>query len=210
MPRIEFTDNYQDLSTQTGFQFKFFCESCGNGYMSSWQANKTGMAGTVIRGLGNVFGGVLGSAAAGSYEIQEAVGGPAHDKALEEAVTEIRALFNQCKRCGQWVCGEVCWNHERNLCSHCAPIMQRELSAAQAAIAVDQMTEKLREQDLTAGLNLTSIAVVQCPQCGVEADGGKFCQECGSSLAPRTECSRCGASFEPGAKFCQECGQNLS
>ena len=32
MARIEFTDNYQDLSTAIGFQFKFLCESCGNGY----------------------------------------------------------------------------------------------------------------------------------------------------------------------------------
>jgi hypothetical protein len=209
MPRIEFTDNYQDLSTESGFQFKFFCESCGNGYMSSWRPNKTGMAGQVVRGLGNVFGGVLSSAARGSYEIQQAVGGPAHDKALDEAVTEIRALFMQCKRCGQWACEEICWNSERGLCSKCAPIMQREMASAQASIAVDQMTDKLREQDLTAGLNLTATAVVHCSQCGVEAGGGKFCQECGASLAARTDCARCGAEFAPGAKFCQECGEKL-
>ena len=28
---IEFTGNYQDLSTESGFQFKFFCERCQNG-----------------------------------------------------------------------------------------------------------------------------------------------------------------------------------
>ena len=47
--RIEFTDNYEDLSTDMGFQFKFYCESCGNGFMSSFKANKTGMAGRLVR-----------------------------------------------------------------------------------------------------------------------------------------------------------------
>ncbi len=40
MARIEFADNHEDLSTETGHQFKFFCESCGNGYMSEFEAGK--------------------------------------------------------------------------------------------------------------------------------------------------------------------------
>ena len=31
---------------------------------------------------------------------------------LYESVEEIKPLFHQCKRCGTWVCGEVCWNAE--------------------------------------------------------------------------------------------------
>ena len=45
MPVIEFTDNYQDLSTDQGFQFKFHCERCGDGFMSSFQTNTIGVAG---------------------------------------------------------------------------------------------------------------------------------------------------------------------
>ena len=37
MPVIKFTDNYEDLSTDQGFQFKFRCERCGDGFMSSFQ-----------------------------------------------------------------------------------------------------------------------------------------------------------------------------
>ena len=209
MARIEFTDNYQDLSTDTGFQFKFVCETCGNGYMSSWQANKTGIAGEVVRAAGNIFGGIFGRASHGSYEIQKAIGGPEHDRALEAAVAEIRPLFLQCKRCGQWVCHEVCWNNERCLCKNCAPILQRELAAAQAQITVEQAHEKLRETDLTAGINVTAEATVSCPSCGAETAPGKFCSECGAALKPKSECPKCGAKTAPGAKFCPECGQRL-
>jgi hypothetical protein len=206
---IEFTDNYEDLSTETGFQFKFICETCGNGYMSSWHANKTGIAGGLLRGAGNMLGGILGRAGAGSYEIQEAIGGPAHDNALKEAVAEIRPLFTQCKRCGQWVCRDVCWNDERGLCKTCAPIAQREISAMQASLTVEQAEAKLRTQDLTEGLNLTSPAAVLCPKCGAESDGGKFCSECGAPMRARDECGRCGTKFKEGTKFCPECGAKV-
>jgi len=207
MARVEFTNNHQDLSTENGFQFKFFCETCGNGYMSSWKANKVGIAGSLLRGAGQIFGGVFGSAAAGSYEIQKAIGGPAHDEALTEAVSEIKPLFNQCKHCGEWVCGQVCWNAERSLCTKCAPILQREMASQQAHIAVEQAAEKLRQRDQTEGVNFEATVVVRCPACGVEAQGGKFCQACGGSLVPKTECQRCGSKLTAGSKFCPECGQ---
>lgn len=207
MAHIEFTDNYQDLSTDNGYQFKFFCQSCGNGYMSSWQANKAGIATDLLRGAGSIFGGIFGRAAAGSYEIQRAVGGPAHDHAVEEAVAEIKPLFIQCKRCGKWVCQQICWNGERGLCKNCAPIMQRELAASQASIAVEQAERKLRETDLIEGINVTSEATLLCPSCGKETQPGKFCSECGAALKSKVECSRCGAKVAVGAKFCPECGQ---
>ena len=210
MAHIEFTDNYQDLSTDTGFQFKFFCQSCGNGYMSSWQANKVGIAGDVVRAAGNIFGGIFGRASSGSYEIQRAVGGTEHDHALESAVNEIRPLFIQCKRCGKWVCKEICWNAERGLCKSCAPILQREIAAKQAEITVEQAEQKLREQDLTAGINLTAEATVLCPSCGKETQNGKFCSECGAPLRPKTECPKCGAKVGAKDKFCPECGQKLT
>jgi hypothetical protein len=206
MARIEFTDNYQDLSTDGGYQFKFVCEKCGNGYMSSYIASKSGMATGLLRGAGGVVGGFLGRASYGAEQLRDIVAGPAHDKALQDAVVEIRPLFTQCKRCGQWVCRDVCWNAERGLCTDCAPMAQREIGALQAQITVEQAGEKLRQQDLTAGLNLSAKAVVICPTCGVENEGGKFCQECGGVLTASTECPRCGTKFKAGAKFCPECG----
>jgi len=207
MSTVEFTKNYQDLSTENGFQFKFYCESCGNGYLSSWKANTVGIAGSVLRGAGQIFGGIFGSAAAGSYEIQKAIGGPAHDHAIGEAVTEIKPLFVQCKRCGHWTCREICWNEERSLCTKCAPILQRELASKQAEIAVEQATEKLRSHDQTEGVNLDTTMVVHCKACGAESKGGKFCPDCGASLVPKSECTKCGAQIAAGIKFCPECGQ---
>jgi hypothetical protein len=206
MARIEFTDNYEDLSTESGYQFKFVCESCGNGYMSSYVASKSGIATGLLRGASSVLGGFLGGASSGAEELRELVSGPAHDHALQDAVEEIRPLFIQCKRCGQWVCREVCWNADRGLCTECAPMAQREIGSLQAQITVEQAEEKLRQQDLTAGLNLSATAVVICPSCGAENEGGKFCQTCGGPLTARTECPRCGTKFKPGAKFCPECG----
>ncbi len=206
MAAIEFTDNYEDLSTESGYQFKFNCERCGNGYMSTWKASKSGMATGLLRGAGSMFGGFLGTASNGADTIQDLIQGPGHDAALKEAVAEIRPQFTQCKRCGQWVCREVCWNTERGLCVDCAPMAQREISSMQAQITIDQAGEKLRQQDLTEGLDLKAPAVVICPSCGVENEGGKFCSECGASLLPRSECPKCGTKFKPGAKFCPECG----
>jgi hypothetical protein len=31
---VPFTDNYVDLSNDSGYQFEFRCERCGNGYRS--------------------------------------------------------------------------------------------------------------------------------------------------------------------------------
>ena len=100
MATIEFTGNYEDLSTDKGYQFKFFCEKCGNGYMSSFSASAIGIAASAAQAVGSIFGGIFGQAASGAHEIQRAIGGPAHDSALKEAVAEIRPLFKQCSRCG--------------------------------------------------------------------------------------------------------------
>jgi len=177
--------------------------------MSSWKANTLGVAGGLLRGAGQLFGGVLGRAGSSAYEVQRAVGGPAHDSAIKEAVEEIKPLFIQCKRCGKWVCQEICWNKERSLCKNCAPILQRELAAKQAEITVEQAEQKLRTQDLTEGIDLKAEATVTCPHCGAEAQGGKFCPECGQSLQPKSECSKCGAQVKAGTKFCPECGNKM-
>ena len=77
MSQIEFTDNYQDLSTDNGFQFKFFCQGCGNGYMSSWQANKLGVATRFpARAPAALLGGVFGGQPRGLTRSRRPSGGP--------------------------------------------------------------------------------------------------------------------------------------
>ena len=124
---IAFVANYQDLSTDKGYQFKFLCDKCGNGFLSSYEANTLGTAAGLLEAAGSLFGGVLGRAGQTAFEVQRAVGGPAHDAAIKKAVEEGKQHFQQCKRCAKWVCPEVCWNTEIGLCHDCAPDAQVEI-----------------------------------------------------------------------------------
>ncbi len=207
MALIQFVRNYDDLSTDRGYQYKFHCDKCGNGYLSAFQASLVGTAGSLLRAAGGLFGGILGSAGNSAYEIQRAVGGPAHDAALQAAVAEVKPNFTQCVRCGNWVCNEVCWNPQRGLCTGCAPKTEVEIAAAQSEAQVEQIREKVRAKDQTKDLDLDREMVARCPKCKAETAGGKFCPECGAGLAPKDACGGCGAKLAVGAKFCPECGQ---
>ena len=45
---IQFVASYDDLSTDKGFQFKFYCDKCCNGYVSRFQPNAVGIAGSLL------------------------------------------------------------------------------------------------------------------------------------------------------------------
>jgi predicted amidophosphoribosyltransferase len=47
-----------------------------------------------------------------------------------------------------------------------------------------------------------------CPSCGKPAGTGKFCNNCGASLA-LNECPKCGAKNAQAVKFCNNCGTPL-
>ena len=216
---VPFTDNVQDLSTDKGFQFKFSCERCGNGYMSSFQSNMIGMAGGALEVAGGLLGGIFGRAASSAYDIQRMVGGPAHDAAMRKAVAEVSPEFNQCPRCGQWVCRTVCWNGHRHQCVGCSPKMDHEITAIESEGTVQQLRRKAYNGvDLTAGVTLNSAAAgeqsVAAPSltcsCGASVAGGaKFCPECGQKVTAKQHCPGCGVEATPGAKFCAECGHRF-
>ena len=51
---------------------------------------------------------------------------------------------------------------------------------------------------------------MECPRChAANADGARFCGECGASLTRDATCSGCGHLNPPGQKFCNGCGQPL-
>jgi len=207
MGAIPFTNNYTDLSTQRGFQFKFFCEKCGNGYLSTFQPNKLGLAAGAAHAAASLLGGILGRAAQTADSVQSLMAGPQHDAALDAAVREISPQFKQCTRCGNWVCGPVCWNATAGLCETCAPDLDEEIAAAQATAARDQAQEKARGVDFLGSRDLAQVSAVTCPACGAKARGGKFCPECGGALSTRRKCAQCGAEAEGSPKFCPECGK---
>ena len=226
MAMIQFVNNYEDLSTDRGFQFKFYCDKCGNGHMSSFQPSAIGTAGSLLRAAGSFFGGWVGSAGDSAYEIQRAVGGKAHDSALSTAVQEGKKHFHQCSRCGKWVCPDVCWNDAAGQCEECAPNYEEEVASAHAQAKADaareQLHEKARATDYVSNIDMRAGSVAKapsrgaaavaqarlCPECGTAA-AGKFCPDCGSSMSAAPTCGACGHQLETPAKFCPECGNRM-
>jgi len=204
---IKFTKNYDDLSTDKGYQFKFYCDICGNGYLSPFENSKMGVASGILRGIGGLTGGILGRVGEATYDIQRTVGGKAHDEALKRAVEAVKPHFMQCSRCGKWVCKEVCWNTERGLCVECAPKLEQEMAAAQTEATISQMKEKVFKTDYTKDLNVVGKVVAKCPKCGAETKGAKFCPNCGAKLVAEYQCQKCGAKLTDDMKFCPECGR---
>jgi ribosomal protein L32 len=207
MSTIEFTSNYEDLSTDMGFQFKFYCDRCRDGYMSTFRSNAVGVVGGILRGAGDFFGGIFNQAGHSAYEIQRAVGGAQHDGALQQAVEEIKPLFKKCRRCGDWVCGKVCWNHPKGMCKQCAPVAEEEETSMRAEHVRTQVQNDLFEEENRRLSQKAKEAAAKCPECGAPTLGKKFCPGCGMKLAGGSAfCGECGAKLTPGAKFCGECG----
>jgi hypothetical protein len=234
MSMIAFVANYEDLSTDKGYQFKFYCDKCHNGFLSGYEANTLGTAAGLLEAAGSFFGSYLHQAGETAFAVQRAIGGPSHDAAVQRAVTEGKTHFHQCPRCAQWVCPEVCWNSKVGLCHSCAPNIQGTIAVAQSNATADQINAKVRQQDMISGLDLRTPAVVP----PVSGSGGFIeTPRSYSPEAPRTlpgptaytpvptpapvvrvpalltpavsaasTCNVCSNPLLANAKFCGECG----
>jgi hypothetical protein len=206
----QFTRNYSDRSSDKGYQFEFFCDKCGTGFRSSFQANKLGMAAGLLRAASSLFGGALGGAAQSADYVKDALRGEGWDCAFKDAIEEARPRFRQCTRCGKWVCPDVCWNKTRDLCKACAPDLAEEGAALQARLDSEQLGQKLRAPEASGDAGAEGHTA--CPHCHAQVDAtAKFCPECGKSLAVlHASCAKCGAKFVAAGKFCPECGEPRS
>jgi hypothetical protein len=211
---VPFTNNYDDMSTREGYQFRFHCMRCGNGYESQFRHSTLGFGGRLMSMGGGLLGGDVGSkvesAGFNAEWLRDGVRGSTHDKRLAEAVEDVRPHFTQCHRCGQWVCKDVCWNTDRGLCVSCAPRLDQEIAGMQAEAQRLQLQDRIQQQDYTSQINVVDERAGLCPSCGSETGGGKFCQGCGTALqsAPaqtKKFCGNCGTQLGAGA-FCAECG----
>ena len=110
------------------------------------------------------LGGWVSSAGDSAYEVQQAVGGKAHDDALAIAVQEGKEHFHQCARCGRWVCPEVCWNQAAGQCKDCAPDFQQELASAHAQAKADaarqQLMDKAQQTDFVSDIDMKKGSVL--------------------------------------------------
>jgi membrane protease subunit (stomatin/prohibitin family) len=210
---IHFTRNYSDLSTNTGFQFEFFCDRCGNGFRTKFRPFSMGMVSNALDTASSLFGGLIGQAANVSDRVSSAGRERAHDQAFAEAAKELQPSFMQCPRCSNWVCKKSCWNTKRGLCKNCAPDLGVEMSAAQSSRSVEEIwahAAMAEEDKKLSRENWSETIRASCPECNApQAANAKFCPECGAKLKTSTFCPECGQKLQPGAKFCGECGQKL-
>lgn len=215
-----FTDNYEDNSTEAGFQFTFYCDLCREGYKSKFIESKTYKKGKLFGGIGKAvsFGAsILGKdnfgyhVEHGTNILSERFHGMSpqwhkeHDSAFELSQNEAKGHFIRCPRCQHWVC-ENDWNEQEGLCVQDAPRMNVEVAAAKAGKMVEDIHEKAAKTEVFTGEIETKQTI--CPQCGKPAGEGKFCNNCGASLS-LIECSRCGAKNSSASRFCGECGNRL-
>ncbi len=209
--KIEFTQNYSDLSTDRGFQFEFNCNRCQTGYRTRFQNFAAGTISGALDTASSLFGGIFSSAANVGSQVRSSAWQKAHDDAFVKAMQELKPDFVQCPRCSTWVCKKNCWNSQKGLCKGCAPDLGVEMAAAQASRTTEEIwahskmaeedRQMLKDESWREGVRAT------CPKCNAPlAKNAKFCPECGAPIKAEKFCTNCGAKLEAGAKFCAECG----
>ncbi|HWQ58860.1 MAG TPA: zinc ribbon domain-containing protein [Clostridia bacterium] len=217
-----FTRNYEDNSTEAGFQFTFYCDLCEDGFKSSFIESETYKKGKGLRGLaqgvgvlGSLLGGRIGnigySLEHGGNVLSERFEGMSpewqkeHENAFERAKNEAQQHFHRCHGCRKWVC-DACYNEDEGLCTECAP--RQEIYVAKArAEAMRRNIDETAETAVVWQGKLESKTTV-CPTCGKPAGNGKFCNSCGASLA-LAPCPQCGTKNAQGVRFCNNCGASM-
>lgn len=218
-----FTRNYHDHSTEAGFQFEFYCDICNDGFKSSFIESTTYKKGKNLRGitrgagvLGDLLGGALGSLGnsieRGGYVLSDRFEDRSpewqkeHEKAFELAQNEAQRHFHRCHNCHQYVCDSD-FNEDEGLCVECAPRQEIYVAKARA----EAMRRNIDEKANTATVwddKIESKTTV-CPTCGKPAGTGKFCNNCGASMA-LNKCQNCGQENAQGVKFCNNCGTPMN
>jgi hypothetical protein len=200
-----FTNNYSDLSDNSGYQFEFHCDQCGSGYKSEFIRSNLGTASTLLSGASGLIGGIFGNASNVADRAKEITDRGARDEALKKAANEIMPLFTRCPRCSRWV-DETCWNEARGLCIADAPKLAAEMEAERAQVEISQMREKMQTQTVFSGD--VGARTTVCTNCGKPVGSEKFCANCGTPTG-QAKCANCGNDLAPGALFCGNCGTKV-
>lgn len=215
-----FTRNYNDLSSESGFQFEFYCDCCGNGFKSTFvqsstygKKSRSEKLGRAASGLGGLFGGLVGDVVSRGGDLlgnRNVYDTPEWRKeqetAFDEAQEEVRPQFKRCPSCNLWVCSD-CWNEDEGLCTTCAPREASYVAKARNEAMRRNIDEAAETATVWQGKIETRTTV--CPSCGKPAGNGKFCNYCGTPLGTN-RCPNCGAQVALGLKFCGECGSPMS
>jgi membrane protease subunit (stomatin/prohibitin family) len=204
MSEIQFSDNSRDLSTDTGFQFEFYCERCHDAWRSPFDRYAAGTIGSVLGAADSLFGGIFGGARGAIDNVRSAGWQQARDKAHRAAIAQAKAHFHRCPRCSNHHC-DNCWNEDEGVCITCVPRLDAELSAIRREAKIHKAREDAYTQATTTKEDLTDRAV-SCKECGAPVGRAKFCPECGTSVSLTRSCKNCSAEVPTSSKFCPECG----
>ncbi len=218
-----FTRNYQDNSTDAGFQFTFYCDVCQDGYKSSFIESDTYKKRGLLRGLGqgasilgSLVGGRISSLGHGADRASNVLSErftdkspewqKEHETAFERAQNEAMRHFHRCPSCHSYVC-DHCFNEDEGMCVQCAP--RQEIYVAQARAQAMKRNIDQAGESATVWQGAIESKTTICPVCGKPAGNGKFCNNCGASMELKT-CPRCGAKNQQTVRFCNNCGLNLA
>lgn len=214
------TNNYNDNSTEAGFQFVFYCDKCGDEYQTNFvecvNQKKSNFlrtltdglsAGARIAGLHNLAYGLEegGRVATNRFEGMSSEWHKEHEIAFKNAVNEAKGHFHRCSGCQSWVCDD-CFNEDEGMCVECSPRESAMVSKARAERIKEEIEEKASKTSLFKG-KIGSRQMI-CPKCGKPTGQGKFCSNCGSPVG-MPKCPSCGAENQASSKFCNECGARL-
>ncbi|MDP4090715.1 MAG: zinc ribbon domain-containing protein, partial [Bacillota bacterium] len=67
MSLVPFTRNYEDNSTEAGFQFTFYCDLCNNGYKTNFTESNTHKKTGFLKGIGQAIN--LGASILGKHNV---------------------------------------------------------------------------------------------------------------------------------------------
>ena len=205
MSEIHFSDNHNDLSTDSGFQFEFFCEHCHDAWRSPFDRYAAGTAESLLGAAEGIFGGIFGTARNAVGQIRGAGWQKARDTALRQAVAQAREHFHRCPRCANHSC-DNCWNADEGTCVACVPQLDAELASIRREAKLNKAREAAYERAEVSDADLTD-RVVSCRECSAPVGRGKFCPECGTPVSLTRTCAGCEAEVPASAKFCPECGE---
>lgn len=203
--QLPFTRRFEDLSTEAGYQFAFYCDLCNEGFHSEFMpaqhalglplrdiAQGCGLLEALIlkkqdaSGLGDSHGRRPNCA----HAWQEA-----HGRAFDAAQAEAQNHFYCCPGCRRWVCAADLG--ENGLCVECS--RKRIGPGARSALAPASAPSAARTSD-----RLPSITAL-CSSCRRPTPDANFCTHCGAPLHPNA-CHRCGANLLSAHAYCFTCG----
>lgn len=215
-----FTRNYEDNSTEAGFQFTFYCDLCQDGFKTEFIESSTYKKKNFLKGIAR--GVSVGASMLGKYNfgynmergvsvLSERFEGMSpewhkeHELAFEKAQNQAKQHYHRCHKCRKWVC-ESDLNEEEGLCVECSPRMNVEIATAKAEKMIEDIRKKAGETQVFHG-EIESKQII-CPECSKPTNEGKFCTNCGTNISMK-KCQKCGTKSPAETRFCGECGSKL-